>query len=134
MGKVPMREKAQQSTASKKLVNELERLKKLLNLSPKLRVKWMPGHARYSGGRRLLGEVVGDVILIYDDQEDAALRTLVHEILEALIVESSESDYVTLVNNLIVAFNEIQRQKRHKLVERLSELVDRSGGEVDDQI
>jgi hypothetical protein len=124
---ISTRWKAQQSRALKKLTFELERLTKLLNLSPKLKVKWMPGRARYSGGRQILGEIINGTIFVYDDQEDAALRTLRHEVSEQLVVEFGEADYVILVNHLIAAFNEIQRQKRHKLVERLSELIDHLG-------
>lgn len=118
----------------KKLQAELGRLRRLLDL-PELQVKWMPGHARYLKGRPLSGEVVSNTIFIYDDREDTALKTLLHEVLEKFIVESSENDYVILVNNLIEAFNEIQRRRRHGLVEKITKLIDHPRcGEVEDQI
>lgn len=114
------------SQTQRRLELRLRQLQQILNYGHGLSVKWRPGRARCS--RNLAGEIVGESIFIYDNGEDAALQTLTHEIIEHYIVDY-ERHYVTLVNSLVEAFNQIQRRRRHGLVERLSKLVDHLGGD-----
>lgn len=66
---------------------------------------------------------MGDTIYVYDETEQEALKTLRHEVLEHFVVEKNEADYVTLVNQLIEAFNIVHRRRREELVDKLSELL-----------
>lgn len=113
-------------TVETRLTEELELLRKRLGISEQLQVQWIPGkHAvsEIDHNKLLRGETVGDAIYIYDERESEALETLRHEVLEHFVVDQNESDYVTLINHLIEAFNIVHRRRREELVARLSELV-----------
>ncbi|MGA2625453.1 MAG: hypothetical protein ABSF63_00140 [Candidatus Bathyarchaeia archaeon] len=108
------------------LIDELELLRNRFGVSEQLQVLWVPGKRAVSEidhERLLHGETVGDTIYIYDESESEALETLRHEVLEHFVVDQNESDYVTLINHLIEAFNIVHRRRREELVAKLSELV-----------
>jgi len=109
---------AKNATIYKKLVEELKRLQRLLNHGEELKIEWEPGKIRRNGKQRLCGEVIGETIYIYEEEENEALRTLRHEVIERLFF-TFEKNYVKLINSLIKVFNEIQRQKREALVEKI---------------
>ena len=108
------------------LTEELELLRSRLGISEHLQVLWTPGKPAISEidhNKLLHGETVGDTIYIYDESESEALETLRHEVLEHFVVDQNESDYVTLINHLIEAFNIVHRRRREELVAKLSQLV-----------
>jgi hypothetical protein len=102
-----------------KLESELERLKQTLNLGYELRVKWVP-----NGNVKLSGEVRGDRIYIYDEDEAEALETLRHEFLDYAISNIIEP-YKQVTNKLISLINEEAYKGKERLVERLSTLLTR---------
>lgn len=108
---------ARNAIIHKKLIRELKRLQSLLNHGEELKIEWEPRKIQHNG-QRLCGEVVGQTIYIYEEEEAKALRTLRHEMIEHVLF-SFEKNYIELVNNLIKVFNEIQRQKRELLVEKI---------------
>ena len=71
----------------------------------------------------LHGQTIGTRIYIYDETEREAQATLRHEFLEHFIVDQNESDYVTLINHLVDAFNIVHRRRREELVDRLSKII-----------
>ena len=112
------------TVASKRLCEELANLKKRLKLDDRLEVRWIPQYIkRSSEGGELHGEVLGETAYLYDESEHDAVQTLKHEVLEHLIVEENEEDYVIMINQLIQAFNAVRRKKRERLVGKLMELV-----------
>jgi len=98
----------------RKLENELERLKKKLRLGYELKVKWIPDN-----GNRLSGEVKGDVIYVYDEDEASASETLKHEFLDYEISKIVEP-YREVTNKLIMLINEEAYRRKEKLVKALS--------------
>ena len=106
-----------------KLKSELKRLKSALDMGHELKVEWLPKDVRNSRGKQLSGEVVGDTIHIYDEDETAAMATLRHEFLDYAISQAIEP-YKEVTNRLISMINEDAYRTKEKLVERLSRLVD----------
>jgi len=105
---------------SRKLFEELRRLQKLLNHGYDLKVKWLPKvkHMEENGKYRVCGEIIGKTIYVYDEDEEEAVKTLRHEIIEHLLY-TYERNYVAFINCLIKLFNEMQRRKREDLVEKI---------------
>ena len=99
-----------------KLETELERLKRFLRLGHHLRVKWIPNDGKLSG------EVNGDCIHVYEEEEKLALETLRHEFLDYAISRVIEP-YREVTNALISMINEDAYKRKEKLVEALSQLV-----------
>lgn len=70
-----------------RLEAELDRLKSMFHRGHSLTVRHLPGKIRYSENNKpLVGEVNGHFILIYEDIEERALDTLVHEFIEACFI------------------------------------------------
>jgi hypothetical protein len=99
-----------------KLETELERLKRFLRLGHHLRVKWIPNDGKLSG------EVNGDCIYVYEEEEKLALETLRHEFLDYAISQAIEP-YKEIANRLILMMNDGAYRRKEKLVEALSQLV-----------
>lgn len=115
-----------QLSIERKLAKELSILQERLGISRTLRVRWIPTksvRSEINSGKLLHGETIDDTFYLYDDTLEEALYTLRHEVIERFIVEKSESDYVTLINRLIEAFNVVHRRQREDLVERLAQIV-----------
>lgn len=96
------------------VAQELERLKRSLNLGHELTVKWLPGQ-----NEKLCGEVKGNCIYIYEEDEKSALEALKHEFLDDRSIEP----YQRVANRLIGSINEEAYQKKERLIEVLSKLV-----------
>jgi hypothetical protein len=110
-----------------KLESALERLKQTLNTGYELRVRSIP-----NGDDKLSGEVKRDCIHIYEENEDEALKTLIHEFLDYAISKAIEP-YKQVTNKLIALVNEEAYKRKEKLVETLSTILasdghDTSGG------
>ncbi|GAI02015.1 unnamed protein product, partial [marine sediment metagenome] len=104
-----------------RLESELERLKRLLNLGHELKLEWRPGRVKHFRGKQLSGEVLGDTIYIYEGNEEKALSTLGHELLDYAVCRVIEP-YKSITNKLISDMNEEAYRKKKKLIERLSTL------------
>lgn len=94
------------------LEKDLERLKKKLALNEELNIVWKPDPAK-----TLSGEVKGSIIIVYESQEDKAVETLRHEVLDHYLTSRLVNPLVGLVNLLIKSReSEIYREKE-KIVE-----------------
>jgi hypothetical protein len=100
------------SAGSCELREELESLNHL-NIGPKLKLKHLPNK-----NTKLHGEVKGDYLLVYDEDEKSALATLRHEFLDYAISKTIEP-YEKIANKLIELLNEEAYLKKERLVEAL---------------
>ena len=96
------------------LEKELESLKNKFHTCYELKVRWIP-----NGSEKLSGEVKGEIIFIYDKEEEFALETLKHEFLDYAISKVIEP-YKNVINKLIQLINEESYKKKEKLINALS--------------
>jgi len=101
----------------KKLEAELERLKRILRLGCEVKVRWIPNN-----NSKISGEVKGETIFVYDEEEELAQETLKHEFIDYAIGKVIEP-YKEVTNKLIALINEDAYRKKEKLVEALSALI-----------
>ncbi len=113
----------EQEQTNRKLKSELRRLKSALGIAHELRLKWLPGQVKRFRGRRLSGEVLGEVIYIYDESEPRALATLKHEFIEYILTIEFTAPYKRMINTLISAFEEEMYQRKERVVRRLSDVI-----------
>ena len=100
------------------LDKELARLRGLTPTVEISTVKWRPRSKCV-----ISGEVVGNIIFIYDSSLDEALKTLRHEFFDCLITRKIITPLVSLINTLIkTREREIYREKE-QLIDFLSKLV-----------
>jgi len=105
-----------------KLRKELDRLKKMANLGFELEVVWLPGVIKFSReDKALRGEVLGNKIILYDEDLDDAKETLKHEFIEYLM-DQAVKPYRNLVNNWISFFQDQAYSEREKTVKALTNL------------
>jgi len=100
------------------LEEELESLKKLTGMGSYLRLLWFPLE---DPDRH--GEVKCDVIIIYDKDDEVAVRTLRHEFFDHLITKEIVDPlvkYINLQKNLIDA---LIYERKEVIVEKIVELL-----------
>lgn len=102
----------------RELVEELERLKKLLKTGYALRVIWTPNNKT-----RISGEVRGNTIYVYDTNREVAMETLKHELID-YAVSSLLLPYKEVANKLIEYINESVYQKKEDLVDSLCKIIE----------
>ena len=112
-----MKQMAETRNLQEILEEELEKLKRKLQMGYELKVLWSPDD--YSN---LSGEVRGDKIFIYERDENKALETLRHEFLDYAISQIIEP-YRQVANKLIKLINEEAYKKKERLVESLKNLI-----------
>ena len=78
---------------------------------------WLP-----DSRSKLSGEVKGDQIRIYEEDEEKAMKTLKHEFLDYAISKVMEP-YERIANKLIGLVNEEAYRRKEKLVEVLTKLI-----------
>ena len=100
-----------------RLIEELGRLQQKLGLGYELTVVWLPDNHN-----NLSGEVKGDQIRIYEEDEEKALETLKHEFLDYIISKTIEP-YERIANKLIQMLNEEAYKRKEKLTEALVKLI-----------
>ena len=100
------------------LEEELERLKKMLNLNPNLKVAWTPDPSK-----ELSGEVKDNTIYIYEVEEEKAIQALRHEVVDHLITSRIVKPLVDLINLLIKAREAEIYKEKEKIVETLSKII-----------
>ncbi len=102
-----------------KLNKELNRLQNIFNTGYNLSVRYLPNEIRYSeNGKPLAGEVVNDIIIIYEAKEDKAIDALHHEFLEYLITPLlKDSFYIISYQNKIIT--KLLLNKKEDIVEQL---------------
>jgi hypothetical protein len=78
---------------------------------------WIPdSHSKLSG------EVKGNHIYIYEEDEEKAINTLKHEFLDYIISKTMEP-YERIANKLIQLTNEEAYRRQEKLTEALAKLI-----------
>ena len=113
---------AKVASMQKRLNDELERLKQELGIGHEVRVEWSSGVARYHNGRRLLEEVKGNTIFIYSKNHDEVLDLLRHGFAEWLLNQHARP-YLQLINNLITIFEQLQYERKERIIEALTKLM-----------
>jgi len=101
----------------RKLETELERLKRILKLGYELKVRWVPNN-----NSKILGEVRGNHIIIYDTNREVAMETLRHEFIDYAISKVVEP-YKDVTNRLIALINEDAYKRKERLVDVLTLLI-----------
>ena len=99
------------------LEQELELLKTAFKMGYELGVKWVP-----RGSEKLAGEVKADLIFIYDEDEEQAIRTLKHEFIDYLVSQAI-MPYKEVTNKLISLINEDAYKRKERLVEALNKIL-----------
>ncbi len=87
-----------------------------------VKVKWSPDEEKFKYGRQLEEEVVGDTIIIYEEDPDRAVELLYHGFAEWLLNQHSRR-YRQMINKLIEVFEEIQYEQKEKLADTIAELL-----------
>ena len=101
----------------KRLEEELKRLKSILKLGYELNIRWIPGN-----DSRLSGEVKGETIYVYDEEEELALETLKHEFIDYAISKVIEP-YKEVTNKLITLINEEAYKRKEKVIGALVRMI-----------
>lgn len=104
---------------SQRLEAELEWLRTFFWLGLELKVAWKP-----SPDWKLSGEVKGNLIYVYEVDEEKAVDTLRHEFLDYCLSQAIEP-YKEVTNRLIRMINEDAYRRKEKIVEALVKLLDR---------
>ncbi|MBS7635798.1 hypothetical protein KEJ37_00390 [Candidatus Bathyarchaeota archaeon] len=100
------------------LEKELQRLTAKLGLNLDLKVVWV--HNKAAG---LSGEVKEGSIYIYEVEEEKAIQTLKHELIDYMITSRIVRPLVSLVNMLIKAREAEIYEEKEKLVEIFSKII-----------
>jgi hypothetical protein len=82
-----------------------------------LKVRWIPNN-----NSKLSGKVKGEIVYVYDDEEELALETLKHEFIDYVISKVIEP-YKQVTNKLVSLINEEAYKRKEKLVETFKELI-----------
>ncbi len=106
----------------KRLENELELIKQRVGMGWELGIKWCPGEAKLLRGQRLQGQVKGDLIIIYVEDEEDALDVLRHEFVEWILNRHSRP-WRRLVNRLIEAYEDQQYDQKEPIADALAKLL-----------
>ena len=100
------------------LEKELNRLKTKLGLNLDLKIVWIPDKKA-----SLSGEVKDGSIYIYEADEEKAVQTLKHELIDYLITSRIVKPLVNLLNILIKAREAEIYKEKEKLVEIFSKII-----------
>ena len=108
------------SNIEKKLKEELKFLQNKFNKGHELTLKHLPNEIRYNENNKpLAGEVVNDIIIIYEAKEEKAVQTLYHEYFEYLIIPLlKDSFFIISYQNKIIT--QLLLNKKEEIVEQLS--------------
>lgn len=110
----------QKNRIERALVAELDRLKDMYNTGHNLGIHYLPAaDRRNKRGNRLLGEVQGSTILLYEEDEQKALRTLMHEFVEYMIKQSA-AGYLLVINKQKEIIERLLYERDEELVERIA--------------
>ncbi|MEM2518251.1 MAG: hypothetical protein QXO49_04795 [Candidatus Bathyarchaeia archaeon] len=100
------------------LEKELQRLAEKLELNLELKVVWNPDKTA-----SLSGEVKEGSIYIYEADEEKAIQTLKHELVDYLITSRIVKPLVNLLNILIKAREAEIYKEKEKIVEIFSKII-----------
>lgn len=111
-----MRRLQSRKSVQERLEAELERLQAFSGLGAGLEVIWVPCNRNV-----LSGEVKGNSIYIYDEDEQKALETLWHEFIDYCVSKAIEP-YKEVTNKLIALINEEAYKRKEQVVEAITRL------------
>ncbi|MCK5560160.1 MAG: hypothetical protein KAJ51_06185 [Thermoplasmata archaeon] len=87
-------------SVEERLKEELKRLQNIFNAGHSLTVKHLPNKIRYNKlGKTLCGECQGNIILIYEPEEEASMNVLYHEYIEAIFIVPLVKKYYEVLHN-----------------------------------
>ena len=109
---------AERQRMQKCLDEELERLRQATGMGYDLGVRWVP-----DGNSKLSGEVMGDVIYVYDEGEAEALETLKHEFIDHSISKDVVEPLVEYVNMQKSLIERLIYKRKENLVNKLTKLL-----------
>ncbi len=103
-----------------KLKKELKFLQNKFHKGHELTLKYIPNEIRYNENNKpLSGEIVNNIIIIYEAKAEKAIATLHHEFLEYLIIPLlKDSFYIISYQNKIIT--QLLLNKKEEIVEQLS--------------
>lgn len=103
-----------------KLKEELKFLQNKFHKGYELTLKYLPNEIRYNDNNKpLAGEIVNDIIIIYEAKEAKAIQALYHEFIEYLIIPLlKDSFYIISYQNKIIT--QLLLNKKEEIVEQLS--------------
>jgi len=104
--------------AQRRLEEELERLKRILDSGYGLRVRWTPNEES-----KLAGEVRGSVIYIYERDEVKAVETLKHEFIDHHITREVVDPLVEYVNMQKSLIERLIYKRKESLVDSLTKFL-----------
>jgi hypothetical protein len=99
---------------------EFKKINSLMGLDLDLRIIWAPRI-----DKNLSGEVQGKNILIYEADEDEALKVLRHEVIDYVVCQAIKP-YQEMTNMLIKKINEEAYQKKEKMVNAITQLLNKA--------
>jgi hypothetical protein len=102
----------------KRLEEELERMKRGLNVSYSLRVRWIP-----CDESKLAGEVKRGVIYLYDEEEERAVETLKHEFIDHHLTREIVRPLVEYINVQKSLIESLIYKRKEDVVDKIAELL-----------
>lgn len=112
-----LRESGAWMSIEERLKNELKALKRKAGITDDLEVIWAP-----DADSKLSGEVKGKKIYIYEEDEEKAVNTLIHEFIDLLVSRALEP-YISLVNVMIKLLNDIAYRRKEETIETIVRLL-----------
>jgi hypothetical protein len=100
------------------LEKEFERLKKITGVGTHLRLLWIPLE---DSDRH--GEVKGDAIVVYDKDEEVAVRTLRHEFVDHFYVKDVVDPLVKFINLQKNLIDNLIYERKEVIVDKIVELL-----------
>lgn len=104
------------------LRRELERLQQLTCGGYEVKVEFLPNVVKYHDGKKLAEEVVGNSILIYEENPQKAIELVRHGFAEWLLNQHTKY-YRQFINKLIELFEEQQYERKEKIIQILAKLL-----------
>jgi len=100
------------------LNKELRRLQQIFQIGVELKILYRPGELRINqSGKPLSGEISGNFILIYEQDQMRAISTLYHEFVEYMILPLIQ-DYLDIINGLNCQVTLLLVKRKEEVVER----------------
>jgi hypothetical protein len=91
-----------------------------MGLDLNLKIIWTPRN-----DKEQLGEVRGSNIIIYEANEEETIKILRHEVIDYIVCEAIKP-YQDMTNLLIKKINEDAYQKKEKMVNAITQLLEKS--------
>jgi hypothetical protein len=103
-----------------RLNEELKFLQNTFNKGYNLSLKFLPDQVRYNENNKpLAGEIVNDIIIVYEAGEEKAVQVLYHEFFEYLIIPLlKDSFYIINYQNKIIT--QLLLNKKEEIVDQLA--------------